>query len=121
LTLPLMRDIGWFLDANLDGIPDDADLDGIPDDVDCDPTSDLRPTVIVGGCDSGVPNTFFATGPTAGCTISDLIQKAAADARNHGGFVSAVAHLTNELKKAGIITGAQKGTIQSCAAGASIP
>jgi len=32
-----------------------------------------------------------------------------------------VAHLTNELKKAGIITGAQKGTIQSCAAGASIP
>ncbi len=30
LTLPLLRDVGWFLDANLDGIPDDADLDGMP-------------------------------------------------------------------------------------------
>ena len=112
LTLPLMRDIGWF---------PDADLDGIADGDDCDPTSDRSATVVIEGCDSGVPNTFFETGPNAGCTISDLIQKAAADARNHGGFVSAVAHLTNELKKAGIITGAQKGTIQSCAAGASIP
>ena len=108
LTLPLMRDIGWF---------PDADLDGVPDDTDCEPNSDFAPTVVIDGCDSGVPNTLFANG----CTISDLIQKAAADARNHGGFVSAVAHLTNELKKAGIITGAQKGTIQSCAAGASIP
>jgi len=112
LTLPLFRDIGWF---------PDADLDGIADGDDCDPTSDRSATVVIEGCDSGVPNTFFETGPNAGCTISDLIQKAAADARNHGGFVSAVAHLTNELKKAGIITGAQKGTIQSCAAGASIP
>jgi len=112
LTLPLMRDIGWFADA---------DVDGVPDDTDCEPHSDLLPTVVIGGCDSGVPNTFFATGPNAGCTISDLIHKAAAGATNHGGFVSAVAHLTNDLKKAGLISGAQKGAIQSCAAGASIP
>ena len=108
LTLPLMRDIGWF---------PDADVDGVPDDVDCEPHSDTSPTVVIDGCDSGVPNTLLANG----CTISDLINHAAAAARNHGAFVSAVAHLTNDLKKAGIITGAQKGAIQSCAAGAAIP
>lgn len=103
LTLPLLRDVGWF---------PDADLDGVPDDVDCEPHSDLSPTVVIDGCDSGVPNTFF----TNGCTISDLINHCAADARNHGGFVSCVAHLGNDLKSAGIITGNQKGAIQSCAA-----
>ena len=108
LTLPLLRDVGWF---------PDADLDGVPDDVDCGPNSNFAPTVVIGSCDSGVPNTFF----TSGCTISDLITKCAAGARNHGGFVSCVAHLTNDLKKAGIISGNQKGAIQSCAAGASIP
>jgi hypothetical protein len=108
LTLPLLRDVGWF---------PDADLDGVPDDVDCEPHSDLSPTVVVDGCESGVPNTFF----TNGCTISDLISHCAAGARNHGGFVSCVAHLGNDLKSAGIITGSQKGAIQSCAAHARIP
>jgi hypothetical protein len=42
-------------------------------------------------------------------------------ARNHGDFVNEVVKLTNEWKKAGLITGAQKGAIQSCAASASIP
>ncbi len=108
LTLPLMRDIGWF---------PDADLDGVADDIDCEANSNFTPTVVIDGCDSGVPNTFFSNG----CTISDLIGHAAANARNHGEFVSAVAHLLNDLKKSGVITGAQKGAIQSCAAGAAIP
>lgn len=108
LTLELLRDVGWF---------PDADLDGVADGVDCNPNSNLSPTVVIDGCDSGVPNTLFANG----CTISDLIAQIAANAGNHGAFVSGVAHLTNDLKKSGLITGAQKGAIQSCAAGASIP
>jgi hypothetical protein len=108
LTLPLLRDIGWF---------PDADLDGQADDVDCEPNSNLGPTVVVGGCDSGVPNVMFV----GGCTLSDLINHIGATSSNHGQFTSSVADLLNNLKKAGIITGAQKGTIQSCAAGASIP
>jgi hypothetical protein len=44
-----------------------------------------------------------------------------AGASNHGGFVSCVSHTTNALEKAGVISGAQKGAIQSCAAQASIP
>lgn len=69
-------------------------------------------TVVIDGCDSGVPNTLFANG----CTISDLIAQCAAGAKNHGQFVSCVTHLTNSLKDQGLITGEQKSAIQSCAA-----
>ena len=108
LTLELLRDIGWF---------PDADLDGVADGNDCSPNSDLRTTVNVGSCDSGVPNTLFSNG----CTISDLIQQIGASSRNHGAFVSGVARLTGQLTRSGLITDAQKDAILSCAAGASIP
>jgi hypothetical protein len=108
MTLPEMRDVGWF---------PDADVDGVADTVDCQPNSDFTPTVVIDGCNSGVPNTFFSSG----CTISDLINTCAAGASNHGNYVSCVAQVTNGLKKSGIITGAQKGAIQSCAAKANIP
>jgi hypothetical protein len=108
LTLAQLRDVGWF---------PDADVDGLPDAEDCEARSDFAATVVVGGCDSGVPNTFFLDG----CTISDLVAHVAADAGNHGSFVSGVSFVTNDLKKKGVITGAQKGAIQSCAARAAIP
>ena len=72
----------------------------------------VAPTIVIGGNDSGVPNTLFDTG----CTSSDLISQIAAGAANHGGFVSGVAQLTNEWVASGIITGKQKGAIQSAAA-----
>jgi phospholipase/lecithinase/hemolysin len=72
----------------------------------------VAPTVVVGGHDSGVPNLLLSTGST----ISDLIERAATEAANHGDFVSAVAAITNELKANGIISGKQKGAIESCAA-----
>jgi len=108
LSLALMRDVGWFADA---------DLDGYADDDDCDPTSDFTPTVVIDGCDSGVPNNFFS----GGCTISDYIGKCADAATNHGAFVSCVAGFTNSLKKLGIITGEDKDVIQSCAGAAALP
>jgi hypothetical protein len=73
--------------------------------------------VVIDGCDSGVPNTLSSEG----CTIFDNIAKYASDAANHGSFVSAVAHYTNDLKKDGVITGKQKGATQSCAGQADIP
>jgi PA domain-containing protein len=106
LTFEEMVDIGWFSDG-----------DGVPDGRDQCIGSSTNATVIVDGCDSGVANTTFTTG----CRISDLINDCAVGASNHGGFVSCVAHLTNDLKTAGIITGAQKSDIQSCAGQANIP
>src|SRR5207247_2113907 len=84
LTLPLMRDVGWF---------PDADNDGLADDVDCEPHSDLSSTVVLEGCDSRAPNPLFSTG----CTLSDLIAHIAANAGNHGQFMSGVSVLLKGL------------------------
>lgn len=94
----------------------DTDCDGILDYEDACPESDLAPTVIIGGCDSGVTNTLFPDG----CTVSDLLAKCAVGVANHGRFVSCVAELTNSLVAEGVITGEEKGAIQSCAAQSSI-
>ncbi|MEE8154669.1 MAG: hypothetical protein V3T53_06875 [Phycisphaerales bacterium] len=56
-----------------------------------------------------------------GCTMADLIAECADGASNHGGFVSCVAQFTNEWQQQGIISGQEKGAIQSCAAQADIP
>lgn len=109
LTSEFFYDLGWTFP--------DADGDGVVDDEDCNPNSNRSATIIIGGNDSGVPNTLFANG----CTSSDLIANLAAAAGNHGAFVSALAHLTNEWAASGLITGRQKGAIQSAAAIASIP
>lgn len=101
--------------------PLDTDGDGIPDDFptdsdECD-ESDLSESVIIDGCDSGVENALFENG----CTISDDIMECADGAKNHGKFVSCVSKLANGLKKDGLISGKEKGAIQSCAAQADLP
>ena len=53
--------------------------------------------------------------------IVPSINDCAKDAKNHGKFVSGVAHLANDLMKEGIITGEEKGSITSWAAGSNIP
>jgi hypothetical protein len=108
LTLELMRDIGWFPDADLDGKANAAD---------CEPNSNTSATVVVGGCNSGVPNAMFTTG----CTMSDEIAHVAATATNHGKFVSQVQVLLNQWKKSGLITAAQKDALSSCVGSAKIP
>ena len=108
LTHELFLDIGWF---------PDADLDGIANGNDCEPESDRSATIVIGGIDTGVPNHLFDNG----CTMSDLIADAAAAANNHGQFVSAVDKLANSWKKEGLITGAQKDAIHEAASEADIP
>jgi hypothetical protein len=90
---------------------------GIPDDVDNCPESNLEQTIIIDGCDSEVENLLFEDG----CTMSDLIAECADGANNHGKFVSCVSHLTNDWKSQNLISGKEKGAIQSCAAQADIP
>ena len=68
-------------------------------------------------CDSEVLDIVLP----GGATISDVLTECAEGAKNHGQFVSCVAHVTNTLKKAGTITSQQKGAIQRCAAQADIP
>jgi PA domain len=82
LTLSLMRDIGWYPDADLDGLADALDQ--------CD-ASDQRATVYIDGVNTGIPNPMFGNG----CTMADTIAAAGAAAQNHGAFVSAVTGLGN--------------------------
>jgi hypothetical protein len=108
LTLELLRDVGWFADA---------DLDGKADAEDCYSTSDFRSTVFIGDRDTGIANMTF----TNGCTLADLFVKVGVDAKNHGDYVSGVAHLIDQLKDSGILSNTDKGVIQNRAARANIP
>jgi len=100
LTLSLMRDIGWFSDG-----------DGVPDGVDACPGSDIKPTVVIGSCNSGVANRMF----TNGCSMSDVLARCK-DASNHGQYVSCVAATVNSFSDIGAIANNEKGKIQNCAA-----
>ena len=99
----MLREFGWYPDA-------DGDL--VNDDVDCNSNSDLRTTIVIGDIDTGVTNRLF----TSGCTSADLIGGLQRSASNHGDFVSGVAHLTNDWAVAGLISGQEKGKVQSAAA-----
>ncbi|MBN2542232.1 hypothetical protein JXI42_05150 [bacterium] len=68
-------------------------------------------TIVVEGCDTSVADILYE-----GQLISEHIQEIYAETKNHGQFVRGVALFTNELMKAGIISGEEKGRIQSCAA-----
>lgn len=83
---------------------------------DC-PDSNREPTIIIDGRTSGIANKLFNNG----CTMNDLIAQCAESAKNHGKFVSCVADLTNGWKKDKMISGKEKGAIQTCAAKADIP
>jgi hypothetical protein len=104
LTLPLLRDIGWFPDEDNDGVADDSDM--------C-LGSNLDPgNILIRSCNTTIDNALFSSG----CTIRDLLAKASAGTTNRGGYVSNVAHLGEALFDVGVITSAQKDALQSCAA-----
>jgi hypothetical protein len=102
LTLPLLRDIGWFADRDVDGVTDRRDFCG---------ASNTSATIVVGTCDSGVPNQTFANG----CTTADPID---ACLSLHGRAPQALclAVTLHLLKATHVITGAEAGAIRSCSA-----
>ena len=110
-------------DVDRDGTGDacddcqDVDQDDVCDDGDLCPDSNLSATVSIRGCDSEVVNAEVADG----CSMNDLIEECVGEEENHGSFVSCVARLTNAWKKAGLITGKEKGAMQSCAARSDVP
>jgi len=110
-------DIGYSALIGLSVGVRDSDGDGHPDDTDACPSSNLEPTIVIDGCDSGVGNPLRPNG----CTLSDGIGQLVVGARNHGEFVSGVSQFTEALKRDGVIGGQDTGAIQACAARASIP
>jgi len=79
------------------------------------PARNPTSTIVIGECDTGVVDRLHE-----GKLISEWIDDCAADVKSHGQFVRCISDLTNELKKAGIISGKEKGAIQSLAAKAKL-
>lgn len=97
--------IADVLDVDLDG-------DGILDSNDACPESDLGDTVIISGSDSGVENVLLESG----CSIVDVITQIQEDDINHGAVVDGVSLFLNHLKDEGVLSGREKGRIQSTVA-----
>lgn len=94
----------------------DSDGDGILDDEDNCPNSDLSSTISIGDCDSGVGNRLYDNGCTLADLVNQLVDECADGAKNHGHFVRCVSQGLNSMKKGGLISGAEKGALTSCAA-----
>lgn len=91
----------------------DTDGDGLADDQDACVNSILSPTVSVNGNDSSVANRVDALG----CSVADSLElSCSGEFRNHGDFVSCVAHATTDLRKAGIITNKERSALVTAAA-----
>lgn len=95
MTLPLLRDIGWFPDANLDGRADRG--------------------FAFGSCSTRVPNTQLRNGAMLTDQARVWYRDCDASSTNHGQFERCVAKTTNTAHRSGLISGAQKGAIQECA------
>ncbi len=104
LTLMEMRDVGWYEDRDIDNVPDASDQ--------CLGSDLTQGNISLGACDTTVANLLF----TNGCTIRDYIKQAGTGVKNHGGWVSNMAHLGEALLFGGIITPEQKDAMQACAA-----
>jgi hypothetical protein len=107
----------------------DSDGDGVDDGVDAFPVSNLDATVNIDGCDTGVVSQLLPNGATFNDWIGAAAEnpgqftksgesaKSGKSAKStHGAFVKAVSNLADGWKKAGLITGREKGAITSCAA-----
>ena len=97
--------------------PGPSGIDGkIPQGTDKCSDSNTSPYILIDDCEPSVENELLDDG----CTMNDLIAQCGEGAVNHGKFVSCVAHLTNDWKKDGLISGKEKGKIQRCAAQSDI-
>ncbi|HRC84014.1 MAG TPA: peptidase [Thermoanaerobaculia bacterium] len=77
-------------------------------------------SVVIDGCNTRVPNRTLPDS-TGYRFISEVIDRCAAGATNHGQFVSCVNHAAKDLRTAGFLTQAQRNALQHCAGEANIP
>lgn len=90
---------------------DDSDGDGVPDESDACVDSDLSPTVVIGGCDSGVENVLLAEG----CTIADSHREIIERSRSRRQYVIASIRFVNSLRRARIVSRREAVALIRCA------
>lgn len=95
MTLPQMRDIGWFIDGNLDGVED--------------------PTFTFGRCTTSEPDAMLPNGANFADQARVWYRDCAATSRDRKEFVSCVNVVGNTNRRNGLITVAQNKAVQQCA------
>jgi hypothetical protein len=103
LTRPLLWDVGWY---------PDADLDGAPDAVDACPGTDTTRTVVVGGIDTGARDRADGKG----CAFSQRLAERCGALANPGTYSSCVTQLTNAFVTGNWMRPSEQGAIDSAAA-----
>lgn len=71
----------------------------------------LLANIVIGGCDTGVPDFVFPSSFSMQSLINSLI----VTSKNHGDFVSSVNQLLQEAEDLGLITKDQRKAIHACA------
>jgi predicted extracellular nuclease len=94
------------------GLFPDADSDGLTDARDECPHSSSAETVVLGGCDSGVPEFL----DVAGCTLADRLAALIENARDRGERVSRINRWLAEQMENGILARRDRGPIIACSA-----
>jgi hypothetical protein len=108
-------------------LADDKDHDGVANQQDkiCE-FSDVRPTVIIGDCDSGAPNPTYlpdqgeecvVADPASliGCTISDLVANCLLTETTNVKYEKCVKQVAQTAKNDGFISAKQSTAIFQCA------
>jgi calcium-activated chloride channel regulator 3/4 len=85
----------------------DTDGDGLRDDKDKCTTSDLRPTLVINGFDTGVKNTLLRDG----CTLADRVARCESVLEDHGNFPRCVAKLVMDWLMQGHLSGRDASAI----------
>lgn len=99
-------------DPVLVGLFPDADADGLTDVRDHCPHSAPEPTLIVGECDTGIPE----RSDEAGCTLRDHLDRLRAAHGRRGTFVAAALRWLEASPAAGEIRGRARGRLLRCLA-----
>jgi hypothetical protein len=100
-TLAEMHDIGWFTDANLDGVED--------------------ATVLVNGCDTGVANDLIANGARLADQARAWFGACEASTSDARAFDSCVDAVAKAAHKANVITARQSSQLRRCALQSRLP
>jgi len=97
---------------------DDADGDGVRNSRDQCANSDLTSIVVIGSCDTGVPNVvdkrFKSKGGIPGCSIMDFVAICLATSTTDKQFEQCVKDVGEFFRDAGLIDGQQARKVFQC-------